>query len=66
MNCPFYGRALWESITAPFLLVDTRGNQCALITDAHSPCAMEIEGREIDWRACPRVAEVRPTEALND
>lgn len=30
-------------------------NRCALITDAHSPCWMEVgEGSNPDWAACPR------------
>lgn len=40
---------------APFHLVNTNGNQCALVLDAHSPCQEEIAGREINWATCPLV-----------
>jgi len=57
MNCPFYGHALFPAMTArrqdpPFLLFASGGNQCALITTAHSPCKMEVEGQEPDWSKC--------------
>lgn len=63
-NCPFYGRALFTSFAgAPdrprFLLIDSRGNQCALVTDAHSPCMLEIAGQPVEWRDCPRMKDVR-------
>lgn len=35
--CPFYGVALMRGV-----LVPSGGNQCALVTTAHSPCTMEI------------------------
>lgn len=48
----------------PFtLFLSTGGNQCGLITGAHSPCRMETElQRPPDWSLCPRnpdVAEAR-------
>lgn len=61
MNCPFYGHSMFFNIVLPprFLLIDSGGNQCALITDAHSPCMLEINGQEVEWRLCPRVREAR-------
>lgn len=66
-NCPFYGRSLAESaefggICPPFLLIDTKGNQCALIQSAHSPCRMEMAGQPVEWRACPVFAEISEFE----
>ena len=54
--CPFYGRAYFEGVRGgplpPFVLYPTFGNQCALITDRHSPCVLEVEQRPVDFRAC--------------
>jgi len=63
-NCPFYGHQFYPTRSRaakapPFILFDSRGNQCALIVDAFSPCKLEIDGRPIDWTTCPRVGEVR-------
>lgn len=60
-NCPFYGRAMYAQMMLPlrFLLLNTEGNQCGLVTDAHSPCMLETGGEEIDWRRCPRVQDIR-------
>lgn len=62
INCPFYGynMALGRSTAqrpdfAPFRLIPTRGNQCALITGAHSPCQLETTGQPIEWSVCPFV-----------
>lgn len=54
-NCPFYGRALVFA-GRPFTLLGTGGNQCAIIIDRHSPCALEIDNQPVDWRTCPRIA----------
>lgn len=59
MNCPFYGRSLFRGTDGahPFF-AGTAGNQCALITDAHSPCVMEtIQGKPPDWSGCVRNPE---------
>lgn len=40
---------------APFHLVATKGNQCALITSAHSPCQLENIGQPVEWTVCPFV-----------
>jgi hypothetical protein len=62
MNCPFYGRAFIPGDTIggpPFSLFDQRGNRCALVTNAHAPCYLEIEGKEPDWKTCALVELVR-------
>lgn len=59
MNCPFYGVALSRSpqLRHPFF-IETGGNRCALITEAHSPCRMEvIDGQPPEWWKCPRNPE---------
>lgn len=61
-NCPFYGRHLHlgdRDNALPILLIDSRGNQCALVTTAFAPCRMEIAGRAVDWAECPLIAEIR-------
>lgn len=70
MNCPFYGQALWPLFEQtsdggvlvpgkPFMLVDTQGNQCALVVASHAPCQLEIEQKPIEWSDCPRVEELK-------
>lgn len=61
MNCPFYGRALYGRVVPPikFLLLDTEGNQCAIVTDHHAPCYMETDGKVPDWKDCYLVREMR-------
>lgn len=63
-NCPFYGRAMYAQMMLPFrfLLLNTVGNQCGLVTDRHAPCSLEINGEEVDWKACPRVKDIRMEE----
>lgn len=39
MPCPFYGFSGQPQFNALF---GTGGNQCALVTTAHSPCRMEV------------------------
>ena len=53
MNCPFYGRHTVLRGAAFPILIAQQGNQCAVITTAYSPCRMEIDGQEPDWRTCP-------------
>jgi hypothetical protein len=43
--CPFYG---FFCGVFSGILMDQDGNQCALITDSHSPCRMENP----DWNEC--------------
>jgi hypothetical protein len=52
MGCPFYGYAAKPSLQ---LLLDTHGNQCALIWENHAPCSMEIAGHAPDITTCPRL-----------
>jgi hypothetical protein len=68
MNCPFYGRSLIVQPEAlrtvqtnmpPFILLDMLGNRCALIVTSHSPCQMELAGRQPDWKTCPLVQDIR-------
>ena len=47
-RCPFYGFYI-----APGVLLDSEGNQCALITNSYSPCQMHICGELPNWGACP-------------
>jgi hypothetical protein len=54
-SCPFYGVSLMRLMPdQAAVLVPTNGNQCALITVAHSPCAMEIAGKDVGWDRCHR------------
>ena len=47
-KCPFYGfNGMWGS------LLDSQGNQCALITTSYSPCQMEMAGQQPSWNLCP-------------
>lgn len=47
-RCPFYGFSLFNS-----MMMDQRGNRCALIIKSHSPCQMEIKKEIPDWDKCP-------------
>jgi len=47
-QCPFYGFHM-----AMGMLMDSSGNQCALITDSYSPCQMKIGDQTPDWSKCP-------------
>lgn len=61
VNCPFYAHTIRkvpvDSGREPvWLRIPNPGsNQCALVTDAHSPCIMEvIAKRTPDWEQCSR------------
>lgn len=63
-NCPFYGCSMIGQLQsqlslASLILIPTHGNQCAIVFTAHAPCSQEIEGKPVDWRVCPAVAEIR-------
>jgi len=46
-RCPFYG------FNGMFgVMMDSEGNQCALINDSYSPCQMEIQDQRPDWTRC--------------
>lgn len=53
-NCPFYGYSAPMGLP---VMIATRGNQCALVHDAHSPCYLETSGKAIEWRFCDRVSQ---------
>lgn len=46
--CPFYGFSNMGGS-----LIDSKGNQCALITNSYSPCQMEMREEEPNWQSCP-------------
>lgn len=52
MSCRFYGKNGMHG-----RLIDSGGNECALIGHAYSPCAMERDGQCIDEHACARFKE---------
>lgn len=61
-NCPFYGCAMYQhglGAPAPFILLGTGGNQCALIRDRHAPCLMEQNHDVVEWHLCPLVGDLR-------
>ena len=49
-RCPFYGYAARMGI-----FMSTEGNQCALVTESHAPCRMEVDGSTPDLDRCPLV-----------
>jgi hypothetical protein len=59
-GCPFYGYAFAhatadeERRSFGAALIARGGNQCALVTNAHSPCAMETAGTDPSWQHCGR------------
>ena len=61
--CPFYGFYM-----APGALLDTEGNQCALLTDSYSPCQMQVYGELPNFGACPTNTEEKrkSIEAVSD
>ena len=64
-NCPFYGFAMFRSMARdgyPFVLIATKGNQCGLMQDRHTPCYMEINSLFVEWKECPYIGEVRLEE----
>jgi len=47
--CPFYGFSAVEEMK---VFMDTKGNQCALVSGSFSPCKMEVDGETPDWYSC--------------
>ncbi len=47
-RCPFRGFTIILNS-----MVDSKGNQCALVTDSYDPCRMETAGDEPNWSECP-------------
>lgn len=48
--CPFYG--FHQTANVGINLIDSCGNQCALITGVFSPCRLETAGHRPDWERC--------------
>ena len=58
--CPFYG---FNGMFRFGDMMDSEGNQCALITDSYSPCQMEMDGDEPNWNLCP-IKQATPKKYL--
>ena len=52
MFCPYYGFALVREV-----MMDSKGNQCALHGESFSPCVMQLAGLEPEFMACTEFAE---------
>lgn len=64
-NCPFYGSTIIigelggvGSGRGQLALWHIGGNRCAAMMGSHTPCQMEIEGKESDWRLCKVIGVV--------
>ncbi|MDP2628647.1 MAG: hypothetical protein Q8P15_01985 [Nanoarchaeota archaeon] len=57
--CPFYGFSLDLG-----MLTDTKGNQCALITESCSPCRMEMDGQTPSWVNCNYINNENNTNSI--
>lgn len=58
-RCAYFGKA-----STQLGLIDTGGNQCALVLDAHSPCYLVVtENRPPDWLTCRRNPQHVPSGA---
>lgn len=55
-RCPFFAHYLHldPRISGGILIPNPNSNQCALITDAHSPCIMQLDDKQPSWRGCQR------------
>jgi len=58
-NCPFYGHSTHFTGPRAYIMLDTQGNQCALLFSVFAPCYMEVQGLPVDWRQCQNVKRVR-------
>lgn len=59
MNCPFYGKHAVAMEKLGGVLVDSGGNQCAIIARSFSPCVMEVWlGKEPDSNTCELLRSV--------
>ncbi|HTA46411.1 MAG TPA: hypothetical protein VK789_28405 [Bryobacteraceae bacterium] len=63
MKCLFYAHVLHQLMSGEWIILQNPGsNQCALITDAHSPCSMEVTlNKAPEWTECPRNPTVNGT-----
>lgn len=63
MNCPFYGRMLFQPsrpyVNPPFLLMPRPGKQCAIVVARDEPCIMEANGQVPDWETCLLLKDMR-------
>lgn len=59
MSCPFYGKNGMFG-----RLLDSGGNQCALIVTSYAPCVMQMDGEEPDGKTCTVVARARQIHGL--
>ncbi len=50
-KCPFYGFHIAGIDYGA--MMDSAGNQCALIKSSYSPCGMEKLGKAPNWNICP-------------
>jgi len=50
-RCPFYSFSLHD-LGEQVIMMDSRGNQCALKTLVYAPCHMKINGVSPDWEEC--------------
>jgi hypothetical protein len=65
VSCPFYGASIHFDHLVRF--PGPSGNQCALITSAHSPCWMQLEeGAMPNWTSCPRNPEFVATAVFEN
>ena len=51
-RCPFYGFGRFGYKEAAKTLMDSKGNQCALIVTSLHPCDMEVLGIAPNWDEC--------------
>jgi len=58
-KCPYYGFYLSRGI-----MVDTYGNQCALIINSYSPCQMEMNKENPDWNKCSFIGNKERIELI--
>jgi hypothetical protein len=49
MQCPYYGRHATANLK---LLIDSHGNQCALIVERFAPCYLAVDGQAPELEAC--------------
>jgi hypothetical protein len=62
-KCPFYGFAYVNIESSGRFLVNSKGNQCALIKDI-SPCKMALANVNPDWDVCNFVEGKPSIEAM--
>lgn len=58
-GCKFYGFCSFPDLK---VMVTQGGNQCALISEAYSPCRMEVRGLAVEFEACELRGSARALE----